>query len=268
MNQIAIILSMVLLIAFTPVSANAASIATTTPIAKLIADGLLADTPIQVAYLPPRRLPYGRIGNWLQHKAALKEIAHYHSLLTVEALRPDLAAYPLLRRGNIAVIPIDITRQMTPGGTRISSYHGDSYFWLHPDNLQVMINIAAADLVRVWPQFRHQIIDNRQILRQQIRHYQLSIDELLLDAGIDEVSIHQAGLKSAAEATALPLQSADTETDPMLRRLTIRARKKSHVPAQTEFVWSIEPMVRLTDQTLSEALDFNIGSLKQALTHR
>lgn len=238
-------------------------LATAQPIARLIADQLLAGTDIKVDYLPPKRLPWQRIPSWLRGKASKQALGEFDAVLTVEALRPDMALYGLMRKENIAVIPVDLTAELTPGGSRISPKARDGLFWLHPSNLQLMLNIAAADLKRIWPAQQARIEQNYQQLRQHLLQYQHQVDDLLLEAEIDEVLIHQPGLNSLALSLALPIEQADKPRTAGAHQLVIQlaARKGEATPN----LWQIDPITRLDKRSLIERMNGNLAALKATL---
>lgn len=239
------------------------NLATAQPITKLIADPLLADTGIDVSYLPPKRLPWKRIPSWLRGKATKQSLGSYTAVLTLETLRPEMAVYGLMRKENIAVIPVDLSAELTPGGSRISPKARDSYFWLHPGNLQLMLNIAAADLSRIWPAKAEQIQQNYQQLRKQLLQYQLQLDGLLLDAEIDEVLYQQANLTSIAQSLALPMEQTRDQPTAGKHQLVVElAKKKAETKANH---WQIDPITRLDKRSLMERLDGNLAALKAGL---
>ncbi|MCV6590095.1 MAG: hypothetical protein OIF57_13890 [Marinobacterium sp.] len=261
------------------------TLATVQPISQLIATELLKGTGITIEYLPPRRLPWQRIPSWLRSKASTRPFKRYTAVLTVEALNPDMAAYGLLRQHNIAVIPVDLTAELTPGGSRISPQERNSYFWLNPANLQLMLNIAATDLARIWPDQHPRIRHNHQQLRQQLQQYQQQLDELLLDANVDEVQFAAPQLASLARSLALPLKQVDglkkidslkkidrpkqTETvqlDGDTRLLFISpVKKQSPMPPATDH-WLIDPVTRLNTLSLMERLTANLIRLESTLS--
>ena len=97
---------------------QAANIATVSPIAHSMSRTLVENTPIEVTYLPPTRLPINRIPSWL-NRSATEPMEHFDAIVNISSMRPDLAFYVPLRSRNIRIVPIDIAKAMIPGGREI-----------------------------------------------------------------------------------------------------------------------------------------------------
>ncbi|GLR63606.1 hypothetical protein [Marinospirillum insulare] len=232
------------------------SVTTATPVTHLIASALLADTQVEVNYLPPKRLPINRIPAWLNRVGA-NELTTSEAVLTLESVLPDLAIFPLLRQKNIRLVAIDLAKEIAPGGAGISQRQGISepeYFWLDSNNLLLMINIAAKDLTRLWPNYAEQISQNRQQTLRQVQQMALVVDELLFTYQINSLALTDAKLMPLAQATALPLVELDNAD------LVIASRAN---PSQK--TWVVDPLTRPKVDSLEAWLEALKVSLQSAL---
>lgn len=232
------------------------SVITAVPVTNLIASALLESTNIKVIYLPPKRLPINRIPAWLNRVAA-NELAITDAVLTIEAVSPELAIFPLLRQKNIRLAVIDLAQEITPGGAGISQRQGiqePDYFWLESNNLLLMINIAARDLTRLYPEEAQQINNNRQQALRQVQQMALQIDELLLDAKINSLALTDEKLMPLAQATVLPLVALEA-ADLILASRTEEGQK----------TWVVDPLVRPRAENLEAWLEALVVSLQAAL---
>lgn len=246
---------------------NLATVTTAVPVLDLIANALLEKTPISVVYLPPKRLPINRIPAWL-NKTGSNELAVTDAVLTIESVWKDLAVFPLLRQKNIRLVAIDLAQEIAPGGAGISQREGISepdYFWLESNNLLLMINIAARDLARLWPEHAQQISHNRVQALRQIQQMALQIDELLLLANVNSLALNDDDekLMPLAQATVLPLVALN-KADLLL---TSSASSKAN-PNQK--VWVVDPLLRPDVKkpkvkTLEAWLESLVVSLQSAL---
>jgi len=211
------------------------SVTTAVPVADLIASALLESTPVEVVYLPPKRLPINRIPTWL-NRVGSNKLAVTDAVLTLESVLPELAIFPLMRQKNIRLVEIDLAQEIAPGGAGISQRQAISepdYFWLDSNNLLLMINIAARDLTRLWPEYSDQISKNRQQALHQVQQMALKIDDLLFVAKVNSLGVADEKLMPLAQATALPLVGAE-EAD-----LVLVSRAKKDQKA-----WVIDPLIR------------------------
>lgn len=232
------------------------SVTTAVPITHLIASALLESTSIEVIYLPPKRLPINRIPAWLNRVGA-HELAVTDAVLTLEAVMPELAVFPLLRQKNIRLVAIDLAQEIAPGGAGISQRQGISepdYFWLDSNNLLLMINIAARDLTRLWPEAAEQISNNRQQALRQVQQMALKIDELLFDSKINSLALTDDKLMPLAQATVLPLVALEAAD------LVITNRAEKGQPA-----WVVDPLLRPGAASLEAWLESLVVSLQSAL---
>ena len=234
------------------------SVTTTVPVTHLIASALLESTNIEVVYLPPKRLPINRIPAWLNRVAA-NELAYTDAVLTLESVSPELAIFPLMRQKNIRLTTIDLAQEIVPGGAGISQRQGiqeADYFWLESNNLLLMVNIAAKDLTRLYPEEAEQINSNRQQALRQVQQMALKIDELLLDANINSLALTNEKLMPLAQATVLPLVALE-EADLVLASRAVKGQK----------TWVIDPLTRPKAENLEVWLESLVTSLQSVLTN-
>lgn len=232
------------------------SVTTAVPVVDLIAQALLEKTPVQVIYLPPKRLPINRIPAWL-NSVGSNELAVTDAVLTVESVSRGLAVFSLLRQKNIRLVAIDLAQEITPKGAGITQRQGISepdYFWLDTNNLLLMVNIAARDLARLWPEYAKQINHNRGEVLRQIQQLALQVDELLLLANVNSLALSDEKLMPLAQVTILPLVEADVAD--LVLSTRVEAGKKT---------WVIDPLLRPSAKTLEAWLESVVVSLQQAL---
>ena len=63
---------------------HAASLATVSPIAHSMSSALSENTPIEVTYLPPTRLPINRIPSWL-NRSATEPMEHFDAIVNISS---------------------------------------------------------------------------------------------------------------------------------------------------------------------------------------
>ncbi|OMH33663.1 hypothetical protein [Motiliproteus sp. MSK22-1] len=241
-------------------------IATALPIAQALSESLLNKTTVEAVYLPPERLPVKRISSWLKNKSheRLQSAGPFVALVTVESLWPRYALYGKLRRQDIGVIPIDIARELNEPGTRVRISADpqllDSYFWLAPDNLQVMSQILARDLSRIWPDQAEQIFLNLQQLQQQIQLFSLRLEQQLIDQNVTAICVMNLELTPLAEAMFLPLENAEHCPEEALR-----VGRLSPSPEFVTLRWSLDPAEKPLNQGIEAWLNGNFDRLQRAL---
>lgn len=227
------------------------------PVLHALGLSLLKDTGIEAVYLPPRRLPVNRIPGWLS-KADAGKLPSAAALLTIESVWSDLGLYPLLRKADIRVVPVDVARELAPGGAQVTlrpALDTPGYFWLDFNNLLLMTNVAARDLSRLWPDQAERIEDNRRSLQRHIQQYAIDIDELLLNADIGTLATDDERLMPLAMGLALPLVHAD-EADLLLS--ADKGQRQGRV-------WQLNPLARPAQGDLVAWLNAQSKGLKQAL---
>lgn len=234
----------------------AASLGSATPVTQLLAKDLTRDTGIQLHYLPAERLPLNRIPAWF-NRVNPSELPALDAVLTLESVWQDIHLYPALRQRNIRVVPIDLAQEIAPGGARViqrPNRPSPDYFWLDLNNLTLMVNIAARDLSRIWPEKAAILDRNRRQLVQQIQQTAIQLDDLLLEAGIESLALDDERLAPLALMMAVPLVAADQAS------LLLSASKRDG-----ERRWVIDPLLRPSSESLAAWLQELLSSLKIAV---
>ncbi|MCC4274155.1 metal ABC transporter substrate-binding protein [Marinomonas communis] len=186
---------------------HAASLATVSPIAHSMSSALSENTPIEVTYLPPTRLPINRIPSWL-NRSATEPMKHFDAIVNISSMRPDLAFYVPLRSRNIRIVPIDIAKALIPGGEQVATHQADEYFWLNTNNALLMLGILKRDLSTLWPEYAEQISQNYQTTSVALRQIALDIDDALLMKGYDAIQLNKSSLEPFSKGLLLPTLDA------------------------------------------------------------
>lgn len=186
---------------------HAASLATVSPIAHSMSSALSENTPIEVTYLPPTRLPINRIPSWL-NRSATEPMEHFDAIVNISSMRPDLAFYVPLRSRNIRIVPIDIAKALIPGGEQVATHQADEYFWLNTNNALLMLGILKRDLSTLWPEYAEQISQNYQTTSAALRQIALDIDDALLMKGYDAIVLDKSSLEPFSKGLLLPTLDA------------------------------------------------------------
>lgn len=232
-------------------------LATAVPVLQALGLSLMQNTGVAVEYLPPRRLPVNRIPGWLG-KANAASLPEATALLTIESVWPALSGYPLLRQRNIAVIPVDVARELAPQGARVTlrpDHAATDYFWLDLDNLLLMSQVAARDLARIWPEQAARIEANRLALQRHIQRQALRLDELLLAHHINALALNDERLTPLAQALALPLVA------PGAAQLLLTSEQTG----PDTMAWVLDPLARPQRQDLAGWLSAQVDALEQSL---
>ncbi|WP_036546146.1 hypothetical protein [Nitrincola lacisaponensis] len=216
------------------------------PVVHLIAQELLQDTGIDVVFLAPERLPINRISGWLR-RVDSQSLTEADVVITVESVWPSLELYPLMRTLSIRTIPIDLATELSPGGARVlmrpDAALESEFFWLDLNNLTQMINVAARDLGRVWPEHATTIDQNRFALQRAIQQTQIRIDNQLAESGVTTLSLADERLMPLAYTLGIPLVA---DAGDLLMTSTPEP--------DTESIWVIETLQRLSVGSLPEWL--------------
>lgn len=246
-----------------PLPKTEGRVTTAVPVLNIIALSLLASTPIDVVYLPPKRLPINRIPSWLR-RSANNKITTTDAVLTIESVWPELSIFPLMRQKNIRLVEIDLANEIAPGGAGIRQRQNISepdYFWLDSNNLLLMINIAARDLSRIWPNHNDQIRLNRAQALRQVQQFALQMDDLLLMANVHSLGLTEDKMMPLAQATFLPLVPVE-EADLLLSSATNKKSESNDVDKKN---WLVDPLIRPGEIRLEAWLNSIVASLKFAV---
>ena len=205
----------------------AASVATVTPIADSMSRALLADTPIKVVYLPPKRLPINRIPSWL-NKNRTEPLSSFDAIVNISSMRPNLAFYTSVRSTNIHAVPIDIAEALLPGGERVAVQETNEYFWLNSNNTLLMLGILKRDLALLWPQYAEKITQQYQKVSNSLRQISLDIDDHLLGSGYEGIINANKKTEAFSKGLLLPtISKQEANTTESLHALTISTKKQS-----------------------------------------
>lgn len=235
------------------------------PVIHSISQELLNGTPVEVHYLPPKRLPIGRISHWLGHKSQsrIEDLPEISALVTIESVWPSFSLLKHLRGNNIRVVAIDGATEILAGGAQVRLNDNDlsnqTAFWMAPDNLIVMSQIIARDMQQLWPELSVVIRNNQQKLEKSIKTFALQLDQLLLDKGVDEVCLQESTLMPLAQATFLPVEFKDCADG----SLKISLLKKKVPPAAGN--WQVDGLIKPINTNLSVWLSANLRRLEKAL---
>ncbi|MEO9274479.1 hypothetical protein ABFY09_06435 [Marinomonas sp. 5E14-1] len=203
----------------------AASVVTVTPITESMSRALLIDTPIEVVYLPPKRLPINRISSWL-NKHRTDPMAPFDSIVNISSMRPDLNFYSTVRSRNIHVIPIDIAEALLPGGERVAVQKPNEYFWLNPNNALLMLGILKRDLSLIWPEYAPQIAHQHQKVSQSLRQIALELEDSLLESGYEAILNASGNTQPFTKGLLLPtLSKQESNEATSLKILTVSTKK-------------------------------------------
>ena len=247
---------------------QAGNLATVLPVAHLLSRALLADTGVQVDYLPSKRYPVSRIGYWIDKKLPeeLSGLPPYQAVAEVASIWPQGAVYPALRQRNIGVIPVDFAVQIKPAGARISRSADEAaldFFWLNSANLKVMTVILADDFSRIWPQHQAVIQRNQQQALNAITAYALKLDETLWQQGWDGVCGEDEALQPMLQSLSLPLLAKDkTEDLTGFRCLWIEEGKKQDADKAKD-TWTLNGLNRFEKANLTLWLEDNLKRLER-----
>lgn len=230
---------------------QAANIATVSPIAHSMSSALSENTPIEVTYLPPTRLPINRIPSWL-NRSATEPMEHFDAIVNISSMRPDLAFYVPLRSRNIRIVPIDIAKALIPGGEQVATHQADEYFWLNTNNALLMLGILKRDLSTLWPEYAEQISQNYQATSAALRQLALDIDDALLMKGYDAIHLDKSSLEPFSKGLLLPtLDASEAEG---LNTITLSNKASAST-------WQVDDFSRYSDVPFIERWQQAIQSM-------
>ena len=247
---------------------QAENLATVLPVAHLLSRALLADTGVQVDYLPSKRYPVSRIGYWIDKKLPeeLSDLPAYQAVAEVASIWPQGAVYPTLRQSHIGVIPVDFAVQIKPAGARISRSADEDaldFFWLNSANLKMMTAILAEDYARIWPQHQAVIQRNQQQALSAITAYALKLDETLWQQGWDGVCSEDEALQPMLQSLSLPLLAKDKAEDLTGFRCLWIEEGKKQVTDKAKGIWTLNGLNRFDKASLTFWLEDNLNRLEQ-----
>ncbi|MFT2099005.1 hypothetical protein ACMUMQ_11660 [Marinomonas sp. 2405UD66-6] len=249
-------LSFVLIsVLFFVTNAFAANVVTVTPIADSMTRALLADTPVSVTYLPPKRLPINRIPSWLS-KHRSDPLEAFDAIVNISSMRPELSFYTSIRSGNIHTVPIDIAEALLPGGERVAVQEPDEYFWLNSNNALLMLGILKRDLSLLWPEYASKIAYQHQILGQTLRQITLDIDDVLLESNYEAIVNRNKSTQPFTKGLLLPVFTEQDSIDlASLNILIISGQGKSNQ-------WMVDDFSRYSDTGFIDRWKSTLNNLK------
>lgn len=233
MKRIALILFACLFVTWqAPAEPRPARVATLVPVAHSMLNTLLQDTPVEVLYLPPKRLPINRIESWSSRNAS-KAQPVADAIVGFDSLWPSLGFYPAMRKENIAIVPVDIAIALLPGGEQVALVdpREPGYFWLNPANSIMMLGILRRDLASLWPQYAETINANAKQTENGLRELSLTLDDWLFEQQIAQIAVASPSLKDLALSLALPLVSVEQAKAHKAKTLYLHQGNTSDLPA-------------------------------------
>ena len=230
------------------------SIATVVPVVHSLLSQLLANTPINIHYLAPKRLPINRLSHWVAKNASKKQQS-VSAVVGIDAIRPALSFYSALRKENIHTVNIDIANALMPGGEQVAIYQQNQqgYFWLNLNNALLMTGILRRDLTALWPALATQINSNAASISQQLRQLSMQLDDALFDNEIEQLVVAQPALADFAASFPLPLVTLEQASANGLKSLFIQ-KLKSKTPALSQNIslWAIDDFSKTSTFSFSK----------------
>lgn len=245
-------------------------IATVTPIAHSLSEGLLEGTGIETDFLPPARLPVNRIPTWLR-KNRSEKFQRYGALVSISDAVPALAFSTTLRQSNIRLVTVDIAYARLPAGERVVLTDPEEFFWLNTNNLLLMLGVLKRDLTLLWPEHEQRINQNYQLIGREVRRYNLEVDNLLFDNEVAALVFERSALKPVAaslSADAVTPNEAQLLELAALRIGSGRKRQSQASDAEGEDpqpYWQIDDFSRYAEESLVDRLAANLELLRRVL---
>ncbi|MFH6952029.1 hypothetical protein ACHSBP_02785 [Pseudoalteromonas sp. XMcav1-K] len=235
-------------------------IVTVSPISHSLVTAMVENTPIQVTYLPPKRLPVSRIPSWIE-KNKTRKFDQFDAYVSMRSVKPQFDLYASVRQSNIRVVEIDIAEALLPKGEKVVLLNQQEYFWLNNNNLLLMLGILKRDLVSLWPQFSVMFNANQQALSSQIRSINRASNELLIkhDVAFMVANAKQAPFVNGFATDLATLQDAQALG---LNYLLVDKVKKTPSPN----TWHIDDFSRFNKAPLIARLKNNHNALSQTLS--
>lgn len=238
-------------------------VATVTPICQSMASALLQNTPVEVLYLPPKKLPLTRIANWLNKHRNTQQPA-VDALVSISAVRPEWNYFPSLRRTNIRTVNIDIAEAIFPGGERVVVADSKEKFWLNTNNALIMLGILKRDLSQLWPELASKVDNNYQKISAHLRASNLSIDALLAEKDIAIVHIKDASYAAFAASLAVDIMPVEQAADLGLSGIQIGSKKRL-CPDSSKPCWLIDDFSRHRNISFEQRIESNLKNLQKIL---
>lgn len=229
---------------------------------------ILKNTEVLAEYLPPKRLPVSRVSNWIKRKGkeTMQAFGSYTSVVTIESIRPDLAIYPLVRTGNIRIVPVDAANELSPSGSKVtlpnSAAAHKAFFWLDMNNLITMSQIITRDLSNLWPEQASQFKENQRHLQNKINEFVIKRDELLLESDRYHLCVTDQKLLPLAVSLNMPVTLEENFCDSESSITLTRSAKKEHsAPGK----WAVNTLEKPFKAGLLQWLEVNLSGLQTAV---
>ena len=238
-------------------------LATLVPVVESLTKTLTKNIPVEVDYLPPKRLPVKRIKSWVaKNSSSNKAVADV--LVGIDSQWPELAFYKAMRLNNISVIPVDVAKALIPSGESVATVQDGlrSYFWLSLNNTLVMNGILSRDMMRIWPEHASQIKQNSHQLARALRMMSVTLDECLMDKQVDQLVLDANSYADFAAGLNLPVVTLAEAKENQLNTLFVHKKGKS-LPAMPKHVksWPIDDFSKLAKTDFMTRWNANLTSL-------
>ena len=174
-------------------SASATSILVAHPITVGIAESLLKDTDVEILPATPTSLPASRQLNYLENrgKDELVELSQKaDGVITAKSIFAQDYLYPLARRSNIKIIPIDIATPIDgaqSGVAKLALDIDEHPVWLNPNGLSAMLMIFSDESTRLDPKIKEQVAQNLDAALNRLRKVTNDMEFALDSSEVDPV---------------------------------------------------------------------------------
>ena len=231
-------------------------VATVNPISFSLASTMLEGTSIEVDYLPPTRLPMGRVPSWiLKNKTA--KFPRYDAIVTISSIQPKFDFFNTLRQTNIRISKIDMATAMVPKGEKVTVHSPHEYFWLNNNNLLLMAGVLKRDFSLMWPKEKVNINRNYQQVAKLIRQLNLHIDSILQTNDVAFIASSNDKLMPISASVSSDFVKPAEAKEIGLKFVYLSTKNK----IKTEKLWKIDDFTRVIKKPLADRLNDNLHSL-------
>ncbi|WP_332399907.1 metal ABC transporter solute-binding protein, Zn/Mn family [Vibrio metschnikovii] len=186
---------------------------TSLPVTYWLTKQLVAQTPIEVVYLPSPRFSLQRHQSWFdseQQKVA-KYAREATAVVTIRSIWPQDPIYPQVRQYNIHLVPIDAAQALTPRAPAVSSLRDGQgqispYVWLNPLNLTTMLNNISLDLQQIFSSQQAAIQANQQRVARELQQQLFANQARLFNHEVESVVLLDEALLDFAAGYSLSIQ--------------------------------------------------------------
>lgn len=216
-QKILVILSLSALLNSLPAFATAVLVAH--PITAGIAGALLQDSEVEILSAVPATLPAARQWHYLEHrgKDKLAQLSRRaDAAITVKSISPADYLYPLARRSNIRIVPIDIASPIDGAQSGVAKRTLDLAehpVWLNPAALATMLNIFSNEITALDEQSQAVVAKNLAREQQRLGEIVNQMQAVLTEIPVDPVILlTDPGLNYFVQGLQIPADTAATET--------------------------------------------------------